>query len=183
MRKFPKDVSVIPTRSVYTPKEDDLKEAVFKARCRGTWFRQKEVFISISTEYCRQWSNCCRSGWLTLIATEYDYPIYHLDNKLAYLNAPLPQREEIYVAPPLGHDNQPGFFWFLKKSGKFESNPDLNWYTCLATQLTKLGLIHNDIEETIFSKQTEHGILIVALYVDDLFLVAENETNTYRVHS
>mgnify|MGYP007107144047 FL=1 len=38
-----------------------------------------------------------------------------------------------------------------------------------ATQLTKLGFIQNDLEETKFSKQTQQGILIVALYVDDLF--------------
>lgn len=40
--KVPDDVSLIPTRWVYTHKEDDLKGAVFKARCVVKGFKQKE---------------------------------------------------------------------------------------------------------------------------------------------
>ncbi|KAJ8140640.1 hypothetical protein OY671_006178 [Metschnikowia pulcherrima] len=175
VRKIPNNVLVIPTRWVYTHKEDDLKGAVYKARCVVQGFRQKEGIHLNKYRVSSPVVELSSIRVLTSIATEYGYPIHHLDIKSAYLNAPLPKGEEIYVAPPPGHDNQPGFCWLLKKSVYGMKQSGFEWYTCLATQLKKLGLIQNDLEETIFSKQTEQGILIVALYVDDLFLVAENE--------
>lgn len=58
------------------------------------------------------------------------------------------------------------------------------WYMFLSKQLEKLGLVQSDMMETIFknyrpeqpekvyTKDTSLGRLVVALYVDDLFLVA-----------
>lgn len=49
------------------------------------------------------------------------------------------------------------------------------WYVCLAQQLRNLGFEANERDDTIFTRQTQQGQIFIALYVDDLFLVAENE--------
>ena len=173
--EIPDETSLIPTRWVYTHKEDDLKGAVFKARCVVKGFKQKEGVHFNKYRVLSPVVELLSIRALTAIATEYNFPIHHLDIKLAYLNAPLPKGEEIYVKPPPGYEERPGYCWMLKKSVYGMKQSGFEWYTCLARELTKLGLTQNDLEETIFTKRTKDGILIVALYVDDLFLVAENE--------
>ncbi|KAJ8139395.1 hypothetical protein OY671_007393 [Metschnikowia pulcherrima] len=173
--KIPEGVQVIPTRWVYTHKEDDLKGAVYKARCVVQGFRQKEGIHFNKYRVSSPVVDLSSIRTLTAIATELDYPIHHLDIKSAYLNAPLPKGEEIYVTPPPGYDTKEGHCWLLKKSVYGMKQSGFEWYTCLASQLKKLGLKQNDLEETIFTKESEYGRLIVALYVDDLFLVASNE--------
>ncbi|GEQ69184.1 hypothetical protein JCM33374_g2855 [Metschnikowia sp. JCM 33374] len=49
------------------------------------------------------------------------------------------------------------------------------WYMILATKLERLRLRHSEVEETIFTKSSKFGKLTVALYVDDLLLVADHE--------
>ncbi|GEQ67695.1 hypothetical protein JCM33374_g1360 [Metschnikowia sp. JCM 33374] len=111
---------------------------------------------------------------LTAIATENDFPIHHLDIKSAYLNAPLPKGEEIYVKPPKGHEIM-GKCWLLKKSVYGMKQAGYEWNKYLAMRLDALGFSENDLDESVFKRESKFGKLIVALYVDDLFLVAEND--------
>lgn len=175
VRKIPRGVQTIPTLWVYTHKADDLKGGVYKARCVVQGSRQKEGVHFNKYRVLSPVVELLSIRTLTLIATEYNYPIHHLDIRLAYLHASLPKGEEIYVRPPPGHSTPKGTAWFLKKSVYGMKQAGFEWYTHLAMKLEKLGLTRNEIQVTIFTKSYKTGKQIVALYVDDLFLVAENE--------
>ncbi|GEQ66782.1 hypothetical protein JCM33374_g445 [Metschnikowia sp. JCM 33374] len=171
---IPRNVTVIPTRFVYTHKADDLKGAVYKARCVVQGFRQKEGIHFNRYRVSSPVVELSSIRTLTAIATENDFPIHHLDIKSAYLNAPLPKGEEIYVKPPKGHEIM-GKCWLLKKSVYGMKQAGYEWNKYLAMRLDALGFSENDLDESVFKRESKFGKLIVALYVDDLFLVAEND--------
>lgn len=174
-KKTPDKAIAIPTRWVYTFKEDDQKGAVYKARCVVQGFRQKEGIHYNKLRVLSPVAELLSIRLLTIIATEYDYPIHHLDIQSAYLHAPLPKGEEIHVRPPPGYDDREGFSWLLRKSVYGMKQAGYEWYQYLGKRLENMGLVPSDYEETTFTKHSKFGKLIVALYVDDLFLVAENE--------
>lgn len=50
------------------------------------------------------------------------------------------------------------------------------WFHHLSQKMKSLGLMEHEWSETLFMKQTSKGMLMIALYVDGLFLVAESES-------
>lgn len=174
--KIPKNATLIPMVWVYGYKEEDIKGAVYKARCVVQGFRQQEGVHFNKYRVLSPVAELLSIRLLTIIATEYNYTIHHLDIESAYLNAPLPDDEHIYVKPPTGYDNRPGLCWKLKKLVYGMKQSGYQWYQFLSKKLEDLGLTQNDYEETIFTRKSKFGKLIVALYVDDLFLVADNES-------
>lgn len=171
---IPKGIPLIPLMFVHTFKADDLKGNVYKARCVVLGCRQKEGIHYNKLRVLSPVVDALSIRILVSIATEFDFPIHHLDIKLAYLNSSLPKGEEIYVKPPLGFETEDGYCWKLKKSVYGMKQSGFEWFTCLANRLSKLGFMQNEKEETIFSKETNYGWLYVGLYVDDLFIVGES---------
>lgn len=174
-RTIPKGISIIPTTWVCTHKEDDLKGAVYKARCVVQGFRQEEGKHYNKFKVLSPVTELRSIRLLTVLATEFKFVIHHLDIVSAYLNAPLPKGEEIYVKPPPGYNTREGKCWFLKKSVYGMKQSGYEWFQYLKGKLLNLGLEPSDFEETIFTMKAKSGNLFIGLYVDDLFLVAENE--------
>lgn len=107
VRPLPKGTKPIPMRWVYTHKKDDLKGAVYKARCVVQGFRQKEGTHYNKYKILSPVVELLAVRLLTIIATEKNYLIHHLDIQLASLNAPLPEGEEIFAIPPPGYKVPP----------------------------------------------------------------------------
>lgn len=106
---IPKGANIIRTVWVYTYKQDDIKGAVYNARLVVQGSRQIE---NIHFNNYRKMSPVVETTAikvLTAVATEETFVIHHLDIKLAYLNAPLKDEEQILVKPPPGHDESPGY--------------------------------------------------------------------------
>ncbi|GEQ72946.1 hypothetical protein JCM33374_g6634 [Metschnikowia sp. JCM 33374] len=172
---IPSGSILIPMLFVYTFKEDDLKGEVYKARAVVQGYRQQEGIHFNKYRVSSPVADLSSIRILTSIATEANYPIHHLDIKSAYLNASLPEGEEIYVRPPRGFSSKDGYCWKLKKSVYGIKQSGHDWYMCLADKLKKIGLRPLGSQGTISTKQSIVGNIIIAIYVDDLFLVGKNE--------
>lgn len=97
LAKISKNLPVIPTRWEYIHKTDNLKGAVYKARCVVQAFRQT---VGIQYNHYKILSPVVDLTGVrvsTAIATKKNTTIHHLDIQLAHLNAPLPENEEIYA--------------------------------------------------------------------------------------
>lgn len=172
---IPDSTTVIPTVWVYTYKEDDLKGAIFKARCVVQGFRQ------IANIHYNKWKilapvvELTAIRILTAIATQNDYIIHHLDIKLAYLNAPLEEHEQIWVKPPPGHEVREGYCWKLKKAVYGMKQSGYEWFQHLSMKLKNLGFVEHEWCETILIKRYQQGDIYIALYVDDLYITSGSE--------
>ncbi|UYV62601.1 hypothetical protein LAZ67_2001282 [Cordylochernes scorpioides] len=92
------------------------------------------------------------------LAVEYNLIVHQMDVQSAYLNGEI--KEEVYMA-------QPENFVSRKYPEKF-------WHEKLDTELKYLGLKQIQSDNCVYIKHHE-GILLVAIYVDDLIIAAERE--------
>ena len=109
---------------------------------------------------------------LTAIATESKMDIHHLDIEAAYLNATL--TEDIYVKPPPGYEAKDGYCWKLNKALYGLKQLGFHWHETIKRTLKSLSFLESTTE-SVFYKKDKQGVIIIALYVDDLFMVASNE--------
>lgn len=175
VRKTPDGVTAIPTTWVRTRKDDDLKGAVFKARCVVQGFRQEEGRHYNKHRILSPVIDLLTVRLMTAVATEKNYSIHHLDIQLAYLNAPLPEHERIYALPPPGYETPEGYSWLLKKSVYGMKQSGYEWFVCLEEKLKSIGFVPSSYSETLFVRDTKKGRIIIALYVDDLFLMSSQD--------
>ncbi|KAG7666113.1 uncharacterized protein J8A68_000369 [[Candida] subhashii] len=170
--KIPNGKKPIPTRWVFTKKEDDLKKEVFKARCVVQGFRQHEGIDFDITKISSPVTDLTTIRLLTAIATEFSFTIHHLDVKSAYLNADL--SDEIYVKPPPGYEIESGKCWRLNKSVYGLKQAGYEWFITFRKIFLKLGF--ESIVETLFLKRHGSELIIIAIYVDDVFIIcSKNE--------
>ena len=99
-----------------------------------------------------------------------------MDVKTTFLNGVV--EEEVYVDNPLGFDTHDRktlvcklkkYLYGLKKSPK-------TWYDRMEIFLTSLGFTKSKEESNLYYKVDEDGVLILLLYVDDLFLIGEDKS-------
>lgn len=49
------------------------------------------------------------------------------------------------------------------------------WFVCLEKKPTSIGFVPSTYSETVFVRDTKKGRVIIALYVDDLFIMSSND--------
>lgn len=113
--EIPENATLISMVWVYGYKEEDIKGAVYKARCVIQGFRQQEGVHFSKYRALSPVAGFLSIRLLTIFATEYNYTIHHLDIESTHPNGPLSDDEHIYVKPPTGFDNRLGLCWKLKK--------------------------------------------------------------------
>jgi hypothetical protein len=107
---------------------------------------------------------------LLALAAHYDWEIHHMDVKSAYLNGKLD--ETIYMRQPKGFE-VPGKddmvcllhkgLYGLKQAGRA-------WHQTIDPALQHIGLTPLASDHCVYLHRHEHGLLALALYVDDLFI-------------
>ncbi|KAG7664873.1 uncharacterized protein J8A68_001599 [[Candida] subhashii] len=169
--KIPEGKKPIPTRWVFTKKEDDLKKEVYKARCVVQGFRQHEGIDFDISKISSPVTDLTTIRLLTAIATEFSFKIHHLDVKSAYLNADL--SDDIYVKPPPGYELEEGKCWKLNKSVYGLKQAGYEWFMTFTKIFMKLGF--QNIVDTLFLKRNGSDLIITAIYVDDVFIICSND--------
>jgi hypothetical protein len=94
----------------------------------------------------------------------------NLGNITLYVNGFL--EEEVYVKQPPGYeiDGQEGKVYKLKKTLYGLKQAPRVWYNRIDEYLNKKGFNRSPSEPTLYTKVNQEGkLLIVCLYVDDLF--------------
>ena len=103
------------------------------------------------------------------VAAQKKWKIFQLDVKFAFLNGRLD--EEIYVEQPQGFFVQGGEekVYRLKKALYGLKQDPRAWYNEIDTYFLKNNSQRSKSEATLYVKKEHGSIIIVCLYVDDLF--------------
>ena len=98
--------------------------------------------------------------------------IHQMDVNTAFLNSPID--ETVYVRqPPYFLDAQhPDYVWKLKGAMYGLKQAPLLWNQHINATLSKLGFRRHEGEYGLYFKKCPEGLVLVALYVDDLLIAA-----------
>nr|KYP70533.1 Retrovirus-related Pol polyprotein from transposon TNT 1-94 [Cajanus cajan] len=107
---------------------------------------------------------------LLAIAAQRNWKVYQLDVKSSFLNGFW--LEEIYVEQPQGFvkEAEEDKVYLLKKALYGLKQAPRSWYSRIDDHLLNLGFVKSLAESTLYVKHDRADILIISLYVDDLFV-------------
>jgi hypothetical protein len=170
----PAGVNVVGCK--WVDKEKTLPDGSVKLKSRlvAQGFTQRP-----GTDFVETYSPTCRLDSLRALialAAQHDWEFHHMDVKSAYLNGKL--NETIYMRQPKGFE-LPGKrdhvcllhkgLYGLKQAGR-------TWNQTIDPALRGIGLTPLASDHCVYSLQgNERHVLILALYVDDLFIFANDK--------
>nr|GFB16652.1 putative retrotransposon protein [Tanacetum cinerariifolium] len=111
---------------------------------------------------------------LIAIAAYYDYKIWKIDVKTAFLNGHL--SEEVYMEKPKGFMNlkYPNHVCKLKRSIYGLKQASRQWNKRFDDEIKKFGFTQNPNEPCVYIKASGSYVAILILYVDDILLMGNN---------
>ena len=109
------------------------------------------------------------------MAAHFGSKVHHLDIKIAFLNGEL--QEKFYVTWPIGFvkPNQWHQVCFLTKALYDLKRAPKACFQKIHTYLARKGFTNNFIESTMFILKDGDNLLIVILYVDEMYITSTNE--------
>ena len=122
---------------------------------------------------------------LLLVATVYDYDLYQVDIRQAYIHAKLDAN--LYMHPPPGvptHDAEGRrIVYKLRRSLYGLKQAGREWATLLSTFLIGWGFTRSSIDTCLYTYSSGSIFLWAAVYVDDVLLVSNNQALRTRFMS
>ncbi|GJS84521.1 retrotransposon protein, putative, ty1-copia subclass [Tanacetum coccineum] len=111
---------------------------------------------------------------LIAIAAYYDYEIWQLDVKTAFLNGYV--SKEVYMEQPGGFVNPkyPNHVCKLKRSIYELKQASRQWNKQFDDEIKKFGFTQNRDEPYVYQKTSGSYVAILILYVDDILLMGNN---------
>ncbi|GKA53119.1 retrotransposon protein, putative, ty1-copia subclass [Tanacetum coccineum] len=111
---------------------------------------------------------------LIALAAYYDYEIWQMDVKTAFLNGHL--FEEVYMEQPEGFVNPkyPNHVCKLKRSIYGLKQASRQWNKRFDDEIKKFGFTQNPDEPCVYLKASGSYVAILILYVDDILLMGNN---------
>jgi hypothetical protein len=116
-----------------------------------------------------------KSIWIILaIATYFDYEIWQMDIKIAFLNGNL--EEDMYMIQPEGFvdPNNAGKICKLQKSIYGLKQLSRSWNICFDEVVKGSGFRQNEEEPCVYKKESGSAVVFLILYVDDILLIGNN---------
>ena len=154
---------------------------IFKARLVAKGFKQihgidyDETFSLVAM---------LKSFWILLaIATYYDYEIWQMDVKIAFLNGNL--IEDVYMTQPEGfvHSENSRKVCKLQRSIYGLKQASRSWNLCFDEAIKEFGFIKNEDEPCVYKKVSGSTIVFLVLYVDDILLIGNDIPTLQNVKS
>ncbi|GJQ95323.1 retrotransposon protein, putative, ty1-copia subclass [Tanacetum coccineum] len=111
---------------------------------------------------------------LIAIAAYYDYEIWQMDVKTAFLNGYL--NEEVYMEQPEGFVNPkyPNRVCKLKRSIYGLKQASRQWNKRFDDEIKKFGFTQNRDEPCVYLKASRSNVTFLILYVDDILIMGNN---------
>ncbi|GJX74858.1 retrotransposon protein, putative, ty1-copia subclass [Tanacetum coccineum] len=111
---------------------------------------------------------------LIAIAAFYDYEIWQMDVKTAFLNGYL--NEEVYMEQPEGFVNPkyPNRVCKLKRSIYGLKQASRQWNKRFDDEIKKFGFTQNRDEPCVYLKASGSNVTFLILYVDDILIMGNN---------
>ena len=116
---------------------------------------------------------------ILVIACNRSWKVNHIDFETAFLNAEL--REKIYMRPPKQLQTTKKFknkLLELKKSIYGLKQAGREWNKLLQSKLLILQWKQSPTESCLFTRKVDEKIQVLLIYVDDILVVTENETDS-----
>ena len=103
------------------------------------------------------------------------WKLHQMDVKTTFLNGFI--EEEVYIEQPLGfetHDKKT-HVCRLKKALYGFKKPPKAWYIRIDGFLMSLGFTRSKADSNLYYKVVDEGLMILLMYVDNLFLTSEEK--------
>ena len=112
---------------------------------------------------------------LLAIAAYYDYEIWQMDVKTAFLNGML--SEEVYMVQPPGFErsDQPDRVCKLKRSIYGLKQASRSWNLRFDEVIRDYGYVKNPEEPCVYKKVSGSSVVFLVLYVNDILLNGNNK--------
>nr|GEX77291.1 hypothetical protein [Tanacetum cinerariifolium] len=171
--ELPPNARTVGSKWLFKKKTDvDGAVYIFKARLVAKGFTQ-----TYGVDYEETFSpnaNIRAIRILIAIAAYYDYEIWKMDVKTAFLNGHL--SEEVYMEQPEGFVNPkyPNHVCKLKRSIYKLKQASRQWNKRFDDEIKKFGFTQNPDKPCVYLKASGSYITILILYVDDILLMGNN---------
>ncbi len=111
---------------------------------------------------------------LLAIAAFYDYEIWQMDVKTAFLNGKLD--EDVYMAQPEGfiHSKYPNKVCKLERSIYGLKQASRSWNICFHEKIKEFGFSRSEYESCVYYKASGSNVTFLVLYVDDILIIGNN---------
>ena len=109
---------------------------------------------------------------LLALAAQHDLEVHQIDVKVAFLNSELD--EEIYLRPPPGFHDNPKVVWHLLHALYGLKQVSKAWYDTLWKTFESLGFTRSEANHSLFHKDEDGDLLVVAVYVDEKLIFSKN---------
>ena len=177
---LPKDKNVIGCKWVYKVKHNsDGTVSRYKARLVAKGYAQtygidyEETFSPVAkmATVCTIIAVAASKGWL----------LHQMDVKNAFLHGDL--QEEVYMEQPQGYEDvrHPSYVCKLKKALYGLKQAPRAWHARIVACLVSIGFHMADADHSLYVRKNEHGIVIICIYVDDLIVGGDNESEIDHV--
>ena len=111
---------------------------------------------------------------LISISAYYDYEIWQMDVKTAFLNGKL--TTDVYMTQPecFIHPKHPNKVCKLKKSIYGLKQASRSWNLCFNEKIKQFGFIRSDDELCVYVRSSGSDVVFLVLYVDDILLIGND---------
>ncbi|KAH9750809.1 Integrase catalytic domain-containing protein [Citrus sinensis] len=150
----------------------DGKVETYKARLVAKGYRQIQ-----SIDYEETFSTVAMLKSIRIllaIAAYYDYEIWQMDVKTAFLNGYI--EEDIYMIQPCGFESKtnPHKVCKLRKSIYGLKQASRSWNIRFDDAIKSFGFIKNEDEPCVYKRVSGSAISFLVLYVDDILLIGND---------
>ncbi len=110
-------------------------------------------------------------------AAQFDYELWQMDVKTAYLNAEI--EEEVYLDQPEGYEERDGddnrLYCRLKKTIYGLRQAGRNWNSMITEFMESVGFVKSLADQCLFIKRDGDSISYVTIWVDDIIVCGSNK--------
>jgi len=144
-----------------------------KARFVARGFSQKEGIDYEETFFLVARYTSIRT--ILALATKMKWKLHQMDVKTSFLNGVI--KEEVCIEQPQGFEveDRKTHVCRLKKDLYMLKKPPRAWYGRNDSFLTSLGFTKSKVDPNLYFKVMNDKLVILLLYVDDLFLTGEEK--------
>jgi transposase InsO family protein len=110
------------------------------------------------------------------LAASLDWDLQQIDIKTAFLHGILPEEETAYMEQPRGFEEPGKETWVMKLMRSIYGMKQASriWNQTFHAAVTKLGFTRLDGEHCVYRRETDSGIIIFAVHVDDILSAASS---------